>query len=487
MPFSDPLIQKLAASAVNAKRARILRARTDPMTFMQVVLRDEQTGKPIRMAPIHQAWQHLLSTHDRLVVWSHVESGKTSQVSVGRTLFELAKDPTLRVLILSNTHGQAAKIVRTIARYVETSEDLRMVASHMAPGLPWTSSSLSVQRPFISKDPSVQATGVHGNVLGSRLDLVIVDDVLDYENARSPEQRQQLWDWLQSTVFGRLTERARVWVVGTAFHPDDALHRFARTPGYFPVHYPALDPETGLSRWPEQWSQARIEKKRAELGPVEFARQMLCVARDEASSVFKRAWVEVALRRGEDREMAYALTSVPRGCYTVTGVDLAVQTHSSADLTVLFTILMHPNGDREVLWIEAGRWQGPEILHRIGDAHRRYQSLVYVENNAAQDYLVQMLQANTAIPVRGYTTGKTKAHPEFGVQGLAAEMANGKWIIPNQKGALHPEVQAWVDDMLNYDPRAHTGDRLMACWLAKEGLRAATVKAETGRLDLMAR
>ncbi len=52
---------------------------------------------------------------------------------------------------------------------------------------------------------------------------------------------------------------------------------------------------------------------------------------------------------------------------------------------------------------------------------------------------------------------------------------------------LHPEVDAWVNEMLYYDPRSHTGDRLMASWFAREAARQGTIRAEVGYLPTMRR
>lgn len=185
--------------------------------------------------------------------------------------------------------------------------------------------------------------------------------------------------------------------------------------------------------------------------------------------------------------MLNALATIPPGCAVYTGVDLAIQQHSGADLTVFFTILVHPDGTREVLNIESGRLAGPEIVQKIQQIHHRYQGIVYVENNAAQDFIVQFTRYGSAVPVKPFTTGRNKAHPEFGVEGLAAEMAAGKWIIPSGGGRLHPEVDAWINELLYYDPRSHTGDRLMASWFAREAARAGTIRAEAGYLPTLRR
>ena len=84
----------------------------------------QHTGKPILQAPVHVAFQQLCTAHPRLVMWGHVESGKTSQVSVMRVLWELGRNPDLRIVIVSRTSGQAQKITRTLQTYIESSEAL---------------------------------------------------------------------------------------------------------------------------------------------------------------------------------------------------------------------------------------------------------------------------------------------------------------------------------------------------------------------------
>lgn len=470
----------------NARLTQAALARMHPALFSAVVIKDERSGRGITLAPIHTAWHTLASQHDRLLLWAHVESGKTTQMAIARTLYELGRDPTLRVAIVSNTHTQAEKIIGSIKRYIESSPELHEVFPQLERSEPWKESQLFVRRTTYSKDPSVQAFGVHGNVLGARIDLLILDDILDYENCRTVASRKDLWDWYHSTLAGRLTANARVLCIGTAFHPDDALHKLAALPGWSAYRYPVLD-EAGASRWPEAWPPERIDKKKAELGPLEFSRQMLCMPRDDASSRFKREWIETALKRGAGKTLCYGLSVVPSGCRVYTGVDLAVQKHSAADWTVLFTIIVHPDGSREVLGIDRDKLSGPEIVSRIFDAHRRYQSICVVENNASQEFIVQFAQQAGAGFVRPFTTGRNKASPEFGIETLAAEMAAGKWIIPNQNGRVEPSLEPWISEMLYYDPAAHTGDCLMASWFATQGIRLGEIRAETGRIDLTSR
>lgn len=253
------------AAVLGALRARRVRlARQDPASFAEFVLKDESTGKPIALAPFHEEQLRLTMTHPRLVLWAAIEHGKSSLHTVARVLWELGHDPNKRIGIVSNTQHQAAKFLASITRYIEKSTELREVFPHLLPGKPWGAASITVARPTISKDPSCQAIGVHGNVLGARLDLVIMDDVLDFENTRTEEQRKQLIEWTYSTLLGRVTHHGRVLVLGVAQHPGDLMHYLAAN-GWHSQRF-AVEDEQGRPRWPERWPASRIASKRTELG-----------------------------------------------------------------------------------------------------------------------------------------------------------------------------------------------------------------------------
>lgn len=469
--------------------ARITAARKSVNAFCEMVLKDEESGKQVQQAPLHETWHDLADRNRRLVIWSHTEAGKTNQLVIARSLFALGKDPNTRIAIIGNTREQSSKILRTIAKYIEESAELRAVFPHLKRSAkdPWTTNAIHVERSTPAKDPSVQAFGVHGAITGARIDLLILDDILDFENCQTPKGRSELMQWYLSTVASRLTRESSVICVGTAWHPEDLMHRLEGHPAWVAKKFPVLD-HTGSPTWPSRWPLHRIEEQRIERGPLEFARTMMCQARDDSDARFKRQYIDKALEAGEgwplleriedsDIEedlLAYDAINRLGGVSDVklyTGVDLAVQKHAAADQTALATIAVMPNGDRRLLWIESGRWSGPEIIAKILDTYERYGSIFLVEGNAAQDYIRQFTLHKAAVPIIPFTTGRNKMNPEFGVESIAAEMAAGKWIFPNDGGSVEPEVQQLITEMLYYQPDAHTGDRLMALWFAREGAR----------------
>lgn len=465
-------------------------ARRDPLVFNRYVLRDELTNKKIQIAPMHGEWQDFISANDNALIIGHLESGKSQQITVGRVLWEIGHNPDIRIVILSKTSTIAAKFLSSIKKYIETSEEYRRVFPHIKPGGIWTDSAITVERPGFGKDFTVQCVGLGGAPQGARVDLLVMDDILDFENTRTGEQRVKVYQFLKSDLFGRAR---RIWGLANAYHPRDAFHVLEKE-GWPLKRFPVIDKLTGVSNWIARFTQELIDKLRFKLGPLEFARKMLCEARDDGDSRFKREWIELALRRGYGKVIGLGVDKPwPPGYKCVFGVDLNVQQHDGADLACITALIIHPNEDRELLDIESGRWGGPDTFKRVLAMARRWNPhVILVENNGAQDFFLQFTSERTALPMLPYTTGATKASPEFGVESIGVEMLHGKWILPSAAGqgelvGASQEITELIEEMLFYTPAKHTGDRLMSLFLAREAIHHTMPKVESGTLDTLRR
>lgn len=465
------------------KRLKIEVARRDPNGFCEYVLRDNATGRPVIQAPFHTQLQQMFTQYPRLVCMSHVESGKTNQ-AIGRALFELGKDHNLRIAIVSSTAAQSKKIAIGVRRYIDKSAELKEVFPSLAQDEPWGQTAFTIKRSggAIGTDPSVQiATVGSGAITGARLDLVILDDVVTMPNSKTPEERQKIIDWYVENIVGRLTDRSRVWALCNAVHPEDLMHALKKNSSWQFFDFPIISRVTGESNWPAVWPMDRIMRRKKELDEMmlgEFDRQMMCVARDDTSGRFKDEWIQRCLERGRGIDFGWPLGNMIAGARVLTGVDVggmaqSIRRRRLSDETILFTVIVMPNGDRRVWDIRAGRWFGPDLVRQVLDVQQKFGSIVYIESNGAQKFLVDFAQQHSGM-IKMFNTGANKWSPEWGIESLMTEMSNGKWIIPSlDTGAraipANAEIEKWVREMRNYNPTAHTGDRLMASWIAREG------------------
>jgi len=88
-----------------------------------------------------------------------------------------------------------------------------------------------------------------------------------------------------------------------------------------------------------------------------------------------------------------------------------------------------------------------------------------------QHFILQFVREQSNIPVVPFTTTQRKHDPVLGVQGLAVELSNNKWIIPSDNTKTDPSVERFISEMLFYSPKAHTGDVLMASYFARDYAR----------------
>lgn len=110
--------------------------------------------------------------------------------------------------------------------------------------------------------PTVAAYGTGGSITGSRADLIIADDLLDFENSRTAHQRELVRSWLHNSLLSRIKAQiGRVIVIGTVWHWDDIYSEAQNEGGWVVCHTPLLsDSETmnATLTYPDDWQHEMI-------------------------------------------------------------------------------------------------------------------------------------------------------------------------------------------------------------------------------------
>lgn len=498
------------------------RAREDVGAFFNFVMKDERNER-IRIAPHQEVALDFILKHQRSVnIWP-IGHSKT-YLSAALTLFLLGQEPMTRGAIISATQEQAAKPLGMVSDYLQHSRELRVVFPHLRPTQnkrePWTQTAITVDRPRGIRDASLKAIGFNGAILGSRLDWIIIDDILTIENSATDDQRKKVIEWVDQAVLSRLepSPKAKVVVFNTPWHPEDLVHVLERRgwptmrmnavgdiqvqddldlveesklkgrvysfwdhPGVrmktkkptekvmrLTAHDP--DPLALKPLWPERFPQEELDRQKRRRTTPDWNRNFLCIARADDEAMCKLEYIEACKKNARDQKVHGFVHEWREGGLVFTGVDLAIKEGEHHDLTAFFTFAVLPSGHRQILDIETGRWPGPVIVKKIVQKTRAFGSVVIVENNGAQDYLRQfVLKEDASVPIRAHTTTARKAHPEYGVASVFVEMANGAWLIPNNtRGQMDKESEDYCNACINYVPEKHTADVLMAQYFARE-------------------
>lgn len=498
---------KILQDAENIKRLnayhllKVSQAQTDPCAFLEFVMREETTRRKIKTTKHQKVVIDFVMAHEQCVLMLPAGHSKTFMLAT-ISLFLMGRNPTLRGAIVSDTQTQAEKPLSMVRDYIEHSSTLKLVFPHLKPSTrpadSWTQTEITVDRPPGIRDSSLIAVGYHGAISGARLSWVIVDDLVSPENVHTKESRDQLYEWFDGAVLSRLDPKgARAVVSNTAWDKDDLPHRL-KTLGWptlkmdilggieiFNTDWDTDDirpakPGSTLCRlagrgdndllFPERYDHAAVNKLRTNHLPHRFNQLYMNQVGDAKAARCKLEWIEKCKAKGRGLTLS---AQRDNGNLRICGVDIAISESEASHDSCLFTIEVLPTGERLIVDIDVGKYDGPTLVNKIIANHKRYNSFVHVESNAAQAFLRQFtLEKDISIPITNHFTGANKFNVSYGVESLFLEFYNGAWIIPNDiHGRCHPTVQRFLDACHYYQPSKHTDDTLMAAWFAREKAR----------------
>ena len=481
---AECLRERALTRAAEAAEAEL--ARRDIDAFCEFAMRDPK-GKPWRQAQFHRDWQSLLPVAGpaRVLIGAPREFAKSSQMAVARPLWELGRDPELRVKLISATDDLAQKLVGEIARNISHNPRLRQVFPGLRPDPegPWTRSQLRVARKGLSKDPSVEGHGVETAGVGGRADLMIFDDVCDQRTSvLQPAKREQIKQLFYETWLNLLGPEGRAVYVATVWHPAD-LTVALRDSGQGTTWWRgARDELTSELLWPERWTEDALRRREAEIGSRAFARQFLLQAVSDEERLFSAD----AIARCRDTRYPVGRVVPPDGWPICMGVDLAASIRSTGSWNVIFILAVSPEGRRLPVEIIRFRARLSEVVEQIVAAYHRWRPRkMVVENNGFQQAVLELLHRDEPrLPLEGHQTGSNKADEQEGLPALDAALDRGHWIIPAggkpHGGGCGCSYCVWQREMSLYPASAHS-DTVMAMWFAEIAAKAAVRRHRKGK------
>ena len=105
--------------------------RQSPDEFIEFCFTDP-SGRGLRQAPVHRDLQDFLSRHRRALVELPRDHGKSVQICL-RLLWELGRDPSLRVRIVCASDAMAAERCRFLRDAITHNERLRIAPINFQP------------------------------------------------------------------------------------------------------------------------------------------------------------------------------------------------------------------------------------------------------------------------------------------------------------------------------------------------------------------
>ena len=470
-------------------------------TFVEAVFRDENDD-PVEQAEIHRAWE----SHSRwcyqhrliptvLAPWGH---GKSVQRVCLRVAFMLARNPSLRILVVTNTDANAKNRTRLVSSIL-ASDGFKMLFPEVEFSRPPTDYEIHMKRRGRAGDPSFTARTIFSKGVGARVDVIIVDDVSDLENSLlKPAERSKVGMSVKGATKSRLVPRKkekpgrrppREWTgyteqIGTRWHDEDWWGECLRSGAYctlvlamaqdngrincavvgpadalesYPWAYqiiqrtfdpdeapgPAPDDLPVLQRYESAkaigtiplWEEGGYDQEEMGRREVDDPRWHNCGRRQIPYSEGEQAFPHF----GQCVHKVEPRITVPSGWYVTVGCDPGGTTRPGNAIAVI----AGNESERVFLEIRLGKWTGTELSEQLTEVFQRWNpDAVVVETNALQAYLVEigmLAKAPWTSRVRPFHTGSNKMNPLEGVPALDIEFSHNAWSFPGLAWSGHPQ------------------------------------------------
>ncbi len=326
------------------------------------------------------------------------------------------------------------------------------------------------------------AVGIGGTTSGRPANLLLVDDPIKArEDAESMTQRNKTWNYYTSALATRLQPesngtKAKQIIILTRWHPDDLAGRLIKTedwaegrwkhinfpaikqiktqnktrrnhlPTDHPKYMPTKDMNTvspakrtitetaDAALWPERFPLDDL-KRRERLNPREFASLYQQQPYIEGGNLIKTEWWQ-----------KYPTDLSPENFATlIIAVDTAFKKTETADFSVAVVAGMDRNGDIYIVDIMRGKYDFPELKHRLIRLNTRWRGrglrAMYVEDKASGQSLIQELKRESGMAVIPYKVVHDKVAR---VNAILPIIEGGRVYLPEAAGWLDTFVEECV-------------------------------------------
>ena len=419
------------------------KAKSSLPAFYRAFLADDQRW--VKPAPFHYRISDILLFERRnFAIEAFRECAKSEYVTKAFPLYRLlfpSFDALYIVLILKNQRN-ATKKLKEIAAIHQSDPVLSL---NLVKTVEQSAEAYEVElRDWKDCRVRIEAYGkgttLRGiNWQGRRPDIVILDDVQDFEDAQSPTVLEKDWERSLSDV-KPVSKDGRIFIIGNNLgekclierifqHADDLMFETLRIP--------AID-EQGNPTWAEKFSlEFLLQEKEAyrKAGKLEvWYRERLCQAIAAENQVFKREYFRY-----------YSPNDIPKllqSCRVYAAVDLAISQKETADYTAIAVVAVNSENHWFVLDVIYGRFNPSETIEKLFWAVKKYKiDAVGIEKVQYQAALQHFLEKEMRTRGEFFRIEELKSHKQKEVRIKALE--------PRFKaGMIHfPDIADWLPEL----------------------------------------
>lgn len=378
------------------------------------------------LQPLHANIIHNVSDNQASMDLAPRGHGKSTIGDVDFCITKVLRNPDIRIMIGSKTQTQASAFLKEIRTHFEQNVNLIRIFGDWKKSRDnvWNDKEFTVnRRTVIKKEATVSALGASGAVVSKHFDIIIGDDLVGFENARTEAQRKVLKEWFYSSLYPTLEPDGEIHILGTRYSPMDLYEDLIKSKNYKVNVQQAITIKDGqeVSLWEPKFSLEKLRSIREEAGLIIFNMQYQNNTELAKGKIFKYKY----FKHFEEYEVDYALNRVRVKVLDAQGVpfwipvriymgaDLAISEDetSNNDYFVLTVIGVDKNKNVYVLDYLKERLSFNAQLNAILDYGRNKFPMVErigVETVQYQKSLAQEIRRLSLLPVINIQTSKDK-------------------------------------------------------------------------------
>lgn len=352
--------------------------------------------------------------------------GKSTVGDVDYCLTRVLKNPNIRIMVGSKTQTQAEAFLKELRTHFEQNEDLIRIFGDWRKSKTnvWNDREFTVnKRTVIKKEATMTALGASGAVISKHFDIIIGDDIVGLENARTEHQRKVLKEWFYSSLIPTLEPDGEIHILGTRYNPLDLYEDLIKSKKYVVRVQKAINIVDGkeVSLWESKFSLEKLKSIREESGKIIFNMQYQNDTELAKGKIFKGSYFKYYEEYKVDYDFQTAKVKVldkdglphwiPVRIYMGADLSISEKETDNNDYFVLCTIGVDDNKNIYILEYVKERLTFNAQLNTIinyGRAKYPMVERIGVETVAYQKALAQEIRRLSLLPVVNINTSKDK-------------------------------------------------------------------------------
>lgn len=390
---------------------------------------------------------------------------KSSIITIGYTLWRIAQNPSDRILIANATFPMAVQFLGQIKNHLQRNDEFKAIFGDLtATADSWREDRITVSREksYEQKEPTVSAFGIGGNLVGSHFNVALLDDVVARENITTKDQIEKVKDFYKDSldlVDANVGGHKEVILIGTTWHWGD-LYAWIQDPDngfsndFAVLRMPAYEGEwkKGKLLFPKKLGWKQLAELKRQQGSSHFSAQYMLDPVPSDKSVFKNDF-----KRYEETDLKGLRLN------KFVAVDPALSEKKEADYSAMICIGVDSQNNWYILDIWRDQVQPKRLLDQIFYWNEKWRPITFgVETTAFQKVLKyflyeEMRRRNTSFPVKELS--HTELSKDQRIRGLQPRYEMGTVFHPQKNSMKYSD---YLEDELSRFPRGKNDDLIDA-------------------------